>query len=191
MPLPGSVSRDSGPVQRLPTQRPTSYARPSLSPVRLRTHGRVAHVLDGERFHHLHCVGWRARLHATVSQDMYGIPRERVVAQQQPRLHQRRRWRHDQAHATPGLPGRRAGEASAHMEPHRPSSAGRGRQLQWRRTDAGGHQYADKPTLRLLILHDDAEREFDYASGAEDALKRAEADAWTVVSMKNDWSTVF
>ena len=51
--------------------------------------------------------------------------------------------------------------------------------------------HADKPTLRLLILHDDAEREFDYVSGAEDALKRAEADSWTVVSMKNDWSTVF
>jgi len=51
--------------------------------------------------------------------------------------------------------------------------------------------HADKPTLRLLILHDDAEREFDYVSGAEGALKRAEADSWTVVSMKNDWSTVF
>jgi phosphoserine phosphatase len=51
--------------------------------------------------------------------------------------------------------------------------------------------HPDKPTLRLLILHDDAEREFDYTSGAEEALKQAQADGWTVVSIKNDWTTVF
>ena len=51
--------------------------------------------------------------------------------------------------------------------------------------------HADKPTLRLLVLHDDAEREFDYTTGAEQALEQAEADGWTVVSIKNDWTTVF
>ncbi len=38
-------------------------------------------------------------------------------------------------------------------------------------------QYAGGPSLpalRLLILHDDAEREFDYVAGAEDALEQAE-----------------
>lgn len=45
--------------------------------------------------------------------------------------------------------------------------------------------------LRLLVLHDDAEREFDYTAGAERALKHAEDYGWTVVSMKNDWTTVF
>ena len=52
-------------------------------------------------------------------------------------------------------------------------------------------QHADKPTLRLLILHDDNEREFDYTSGAEQALEQAAKDGWTVVSIKNDWATVF
>jgi hypothetical protein len=51
--------------------------------------------------------------------------------------------------------------------------------------------HADVPTLRLLILHDDAEREFAYTTGADEALKRAEADGWTVVSMERDWATVF
>jgi phosphoserine phosphatase len=51
--------------------------------------------------------------------------------------------------------------------------------------------HADKPTLRLLILHDDSEREFAYTTGAEQALLQAEADGWTVVSMTNDWATVF
>jgi hypothetical protein len=49
----------------------------------------------------------------------------------------------------------------------------------------------EKPFLRLLVLHDDAEREFAYTGGAERALERAEAQGWTVVSIENDWTRVF
>jgi phosphoserine phosphatase len=52
-------------------------------------------------------------------------------------------------------------------------------------------QHVDKPFLRLLLLHDDAEREFSYTAGAEKALEKAAHDDWTVVSMKNDWATIF
>ena len=52
-------------------------------------------------------------------------------------------------------------------------------------------QLPDKPSLRLLVLHDDAEREFAYTSGAEKALAEAKARGWTVVSMKDDFATVF
>jgi phosphoserine phosphatase len=45
--------------------------------------------------------------------------------------------------------------------------------------------------MRLLVLHDDADREFDYTAGAEKALGQAARDDWTVVSMKSDWATVF
>ena len=48
-----------------------------------------------------------------------------------------------------------------------------------------------RPALRLLVLHDDREREFDYVAGAEQSLERAEAEDWTVISMKRDWSAVF
>jgi phosphoserine phosphatase len=48
-----------------------------------------------------------------------------------------------------------------------------------------------RPALRLLVLHDDPEREFDYVKGAEQALERAKAESWTVVSVKDDWATVF
>jgi hypothetical protein len=48
-----------------------------------------------------------------------------------------------------------------------------------------------RPGLRLLVLHDDAEREFDYTAGAEDSLKAADEHGWTVVSIKNDWTTIF
>lgn len=47
------------------------------------------------------------------------------------------------------------------------------------------------PSLRLLLLHDDAEREFDYTTGAEQALETAQKEGWTVVSMQHDWAEVF
>ncbi len=49
----------------------------------------------------------------------------------------------------------------------------------------------DRDGLRLLVLHDDPVREFDYVAGAEDALDRANERGWTVVSVKDDWGQVF
>ncbi len=53
---------------------------------------------------------------------------------------------------------------------------------------AGGSKL---PAFRLLIDHDDAEREFEYRAGAEKALEAAAAEGWTVSSMKADWKSVF
>ncbi len=50
---------------------------------------------------------------------------------------------------------------------------------------------ADAPSLRLLLLHDDEDREFAYTSGSEASLARADQEGWTVVSMRDDWTTVF
>jgi phosphoglycolate phosphatase-like HAD superfamily hydrolase len=53
------------------------------------------------------------------------------------------------------------------------------------------------PALALLVNHDDAEREYAYESKAgtfdadEAILDTAARLNWTVVSMKDDWSTVF
>ena len=49
----------------------------------------------------------------------------------------------------------------------------------------------DTPSLRLLVRHDDADREFDYTSGAEQALELVGTRGWTVASVKDDWATVF
>ncbi len=45
----------------------------------------------------------------------------------------------------------------------------------------------DVPALRLLVRHDDGEREMAYDAGAEQAL----AAGFTTISMQDDWSTVF
>ena len=46
---------------------------------------------------------------------------------------------------------------------------------------------AARASLCLLVLHDDADREF---AGAEKALDEAKAKGWTVVSIRDDWITV-
>ena len=54
--------------------------------------------------------------------------------------------------------------------------------------------YSGRPgaaALRLLVLHDDGEREFAYTAGAERALEHAKTFDWTVVSMRDDWTTIF
>ena len=62
--------------------------------------------------------------------------------------------------------------------------------LEW--TRAG-----DGPRLMMLVHHDDAVREFAYGAGSKigaftDALMaEAKKNAWTVISMKNDWKRIF
>jgi len=43
----------------------------------------------------------------------------------------------------------------------------------------------------VLVNHDDEEREFAYVNGAEKSLAKAKELGWTVISMKDDWNTVF
>lgn len=52
-------------------------------------------------------------------------------------------------------------------------------------------QHPDRPSLSLLIDHDDDQREFLYREGAEAALREARFFGWTVVSVQNDWDVVF
>lgn len=61
---------------------------------------------------------------------------------------------------------------------------------------AGGNGDIDIEMLEsarfaLLIQHDDGDREFPYTAGAQAAADRAAELGWTVVSMKDDWLTVF
>jgi len=67
--------------------------------------------------------------------------------------------------------------------------------LEW--TGAG-----DRARLKMLVLHDDAEREYAYgpANGLPDTrvgtfsralLDEAKSKGWIVISMKNDWKTIF
>jgi len=61
---------------------------------------------------------------------------------------------------------------------------------------AGGNADVDIEMLEaakfaVLINHDDDEREFAYTSGGEKSLAKAKELGWTVVSMKDDWKSVY
>ena len=61
---------------------------------------------------------------------------------------------------------------------------------------AGGNADVDIEMLEsaafaMLIVHDDEEREFAYTAATEKSVAAANDNGWTIVSMKNDWNTVF
>jgi phosphoserine phosphatase len=127
-----------------------------------------------------------------VSQELYGVPRERVIG----------------STATLAFAADGAGGALTHTPvpdvlddgPQKPvriwSRVGRRPLLAAGNSDGDGAmldfaQRPGLPSLRLLLVHDDAEREFSYTAGSEAALARAGGDGWTLVSIRDDWATVF
>lgn len=55
----------------------------------------------------------------------------------------------------------------------------------------GASQQRRGPSFQLLIHHDDARREFAYEEKDGASLRAAKEGGWTVVSMRDDWKTVF
>jgi phosphoserine phosphatase len=127
-----------------------------------------------------------------ISQEVYGIPRERVIGS---------------SAALAYTSDDRGGTITHTAEPEYLDDGPQKPIRIWSRTGrrplmAAGNsngdvpmlhftQHDDKPSLRLLVLHDDGEREFDYTAGAEQALEHADLSGWTVISIKDDWATVF
>src|SRR4051794_41112237 len=127
-----------------------------------------------------------------ISQEVYGIPRERVIGSATALAYSNDEHGGTITH-TP---------APDYLDdgPQKPiriwSRVGRRPLLAGGDSDGGGPMLQftpddERPSLRLLVLHDDAEREFAYTAGAERVLARAAQDGSTVVSMKDDWTTVF
>ena len=61
---------------------------------------------------------------------------------------------------------------------------------------AGGNGDVDlemlqEASFRLVVVHDDEEREYVVTAAAEKLLAAGEQGGWAMVSMKNDWKTIF
>lgn len=127
-----------------------------------------------------------------VTLDLYGIPRERVIGS---------------STALRFVPDEAGGDI-VHLAELDVFSDGPAKPVSiWNRTgrrpifvagnsngDIAMMQFAEqpsRPSFGLLLLHDDDEREFAYTAGADKALEAAEARDWTVVSMREDWNTIF
>ena len=46
-------------------------------------------------------------------------------------------------------------------------------------------------SFRLVVVHDDDEREYKVTAAAEKLLAAGEQGGWTMVSIKDDWKTIF
>ena len=121
-----------------------------------------------------------------ISQDVYGIPRERVIGSA--RRHwpaARRQRRHDHPQAEAGLPRRRPREADADLEPDRPATAAGGGQLQRRHPDAAIRGAPDRPSLRLLLLpRRRRPRVRLHRAAPRRRSNWPRTDGWTVVSIR-------
>jgi len=140
-------------------------------------------LLQAREFLVFICSGGERDFMRPVSEQMYGIPRERVIGSATTVQY-------------------RDGELYRTKDVEQPIDDGAGKPEHiWMRTGrtpllAGGNADGDVPMLQtarfgLLIRHDDAGREFAYDTGAEKALAEARERGWTVVSMRDDFKTVF
>jgi phosphoserine phosphatase len=140
-------------------------------------------LLQAREFLVFICSGGGRDFMRPVSEQMYGIPRERVIG----------------SAATVQY---RDGELYRTKDVEQPIDDGPGKPEHiWMRTGrkpllACGNADGDVPMLKtarfsILIRHDDAGREFGYDAGAEKALAEARERGWTVVSMQNDFKVVF
>jgi phosphoserine phosphatase len=148
--------------------------------------------LEAHRFSNYIISGGGRDFMRAISEEMYGVPRDRVVGTsvaleyeedehggrivQKPEL--------DVMDDGPVKPARIWSRIGRRPIVAAGNSNGDIEMLQF----AGG---AKRPALRLLVLHDDAGREFAYTAGAERSLELAKSQGWSIVSMKRDWSTVF
>ena len=129
------------------------------------------------------CSGGGRDFIRPVSEQIYGIPRERVIGSATTL-----EYRDDDIYRT--------------KDAEQPIDDGTGKPEHiWMRTGrkpllAAGNADGDVPMLKttrfaILIHHDDADREFAYDTGSEKALAEAKERGWTVVSIQNDFKVVF
>ena len=181
-------------------QRAGTFLRTASNPALHRSYLLCAYRPMIELLDHLAANGFAAYIASgggrdfirPVSKELYGVPRERVIG----------------STTTLAYTGNADGGTIIHTPvpdylddgPEKPvriwSRVGRRPLLAAGNSNGDGPmldfaRQAEAPSLRLLLLHDDADREFAYTSGAEEALDRAGRQGWTVVSMKDDWATVF
>ena len=140
-------------------------------------------LLQGRGFIVFICSGGGRDFVRPVSEQMYGIPRERVIGS-----------------AT--MVQYRDGDLYRTKDVEQPIDDGTGKPAHiWMRAGrkpllACGNADGDVPMLEtarfsILIRHDDASREFGYDTGAEKALADAKEHGWIVVSKRDDFKVVF
>jgi hypothetical protein len=179
------------------------YAHPDLGV----PHGRLVYapmielidLLRGQQFRVFIGTAGGADFVRAVSERLYGVPPERVIGS---------RVSYGVRRSAGSLDLIRTAQLEGEMNEGMAKIPSLQRQIGQRPICAAGNSPGDAemlefatrgrtPSLAVLVNHDDGEREYAYESTAgtfeatEPVLDTAERLGWTVVSMKNDWTTVF
>jgi phosphoserine phosphatase len=154
------------------------YQQTAFAPMR-----ELVGLLQASEFTVYVCSGGGRDFVRVISAEMYGIPRQQVIGSGTTL-----EFRDGEVYRTRGV--------------EQPIDDGPGKPVHiWTRTGyrpllAAGNADGDAAMLEtarlaLLIRHDDADREFAYEDGAQQALAAAAERDWLVVSMKDDFAEVF
>ena len=129
------------------------------------------------------CSGGGRDFMRVFAEDTWGIPRENVIGSAP-------EWAYEEGR----LVRRNALHGNIALGPGKPEHiyACTGRTALF----AGGNGDGDLEMLqearfRLVVVHDDDEREYAYTAAAEKLLEASQMGNWTMVSMKKDWNRVF
>lgn len=168
------------------------YTRLAYAPMR----ELLAH-LKANGFHVFVVSAGSADVIRVLSEELYGIPPDDVIGstvvttlrQEDGRMVLRRLAT---AHALNDGPNKPIG---IHMHiGQRPvlavGNAGSGGDVDMLRYSEGGPG-SNRPSLQILIKHDDFEREYAYDEASRASLNAADSRGWMVVSMRYDWRRVF
>ena len=173
------------PAQRRSTRRSVA----ATSSARTRRWSSCSRYLEANGFTNYIASGGGRDFMRPISEEVYGIPRERVIGSSATLAYtERRARRHDHPQGRGRLSRRRPGEAGPHLEPHRPAPAARRRELERRHPDARASPIT--PTSRPCACSSSTTTPSASSTTrrAEQALRRARR-GWTARQHQDDWAT--
>jgi hypothetical protein len=153
----------------------------------------LLHLLQDERFRVFICSAAGPEMLRAFSEEVYGVPRERVIGSDMEMRYERR-------DGEPVLLREPRFVMPTNIDAGKPvnidRTVGRGPIFAFGNSDGDIEMleftaYAGLPHLALLLRHDDAEREYAYDDGAEQAFALAPQRGWLVVSMKQSFRRIF
>jgi len=191
----------AGETQREFETRITAWLETARHPRYRKPYKKMVYVPMVELMHFLHANGFRVFVVSgggmdfirLFSEEIYGVPSENVVGS-----NLKLSWEYRD-----GVPElvRQAGLVEPYCDgPGKPINiqlhVGRPPILVGGNTDGDVPMMefaaaAGKPYLNLLVKHDDDEREYDSDASAKNAQKTAQERGWTIISVKEDFKTVF
>ena len=140
------------------------------------------------------CSGGGIDFMRVIAMELYGIPPEQVIGSSQQKALQQvdGRWGLTRSGKVDSFNDKEVKPVNIDLHIGRKPLLAAGNERSG--GDIGMLRYSQSrtgPSLQLLVNHNDAGREFSYAEPDNASLNATTQSGWTVISMKDDWKTIF